>query len=273
MSGRAVVLARGLGKRMRREGPAALDADKEAAASRGLKALMPLRGRPFIDYAADSLLRAGLRSICLVIAPDADALRDQARRISAATGAEVTWAVQQEPRGTADAVLAAEAFVAGEPFVLANGDDLYPQEALGEMAGKQGPDCWLAAFERDEMVRQGNVGPERVRDFAVVAAGPDGRLLNVVEKPTDPERYAQDGRVWVSMNLYRFTADVFDACRRVRPHPERGELELTAAVADLLERGRPRFRVAFCRGGVLDLTSRGDVLSAECALAGRDLSF
>jgi dTDP-glucose pyrophosphorylase len=60
-------------------------------------------------------------------------------------------------------------------------------------------------------------------------------------------------------------------CRRVEPGP-RGELELTAAVADMVAAGRP-FRVEFCRGGVLDLTGRGDIAAVEQRLAGRVLSF
>ena len=91
---------------------------------------MPLLGRPMLDYVADSLLCAGLRHVCLVIGPDADEMREAARRIEAASGARVVCAVQQEPRGTADAVLAAEEFAAGDAFVLTNGDNLYPTAAL-----------------------------------------------------------------------------------------------------------------------------------------------
>ncbi len=274
MTEKAVVLGRGLGTRMQRRGAGVELAGEQAElADRGFKALMPLRGRPFLDYVVDSLVRAGFRRTCLVIAPDADVVREHARRTAAAAGVEVRCAVQDEARGTADAVLAAEDFVGRDPFVLCNGDNLYPDRALAGLAELDDADCWLAAFARDEMVRHGNIAPQRVKDFAVVTASEGGDLLSIVEKPPDPERYLQNGKLWVNMNLYRFTSDVFEACRAVKPDPRRGELELTAAVAGLLEADRPNFRVLFCEGGVLDLTTRADVLAVEQALAGRQLCF
>jgi dTDP-glucose pyrophosphorylase len=271
---KAVVLARGLGTRMQRSADGVqLGRDRADLAARGLKALMPLNGRPFLDYIADSLLRAGLRQICFVVAPDADLMRQGARRIQEATGAAVACAVQDEPRGTADAVLAAEGFAGGEPFVMCNGDNLYPHEALAGLARLEDEACWLVAFDRDGLVAGGNIGRERVRDFAVVTSSPSGELTGIVEKPPDPERYAVAGRLWISMNLYRFTEAVFDACRRVAPDPRRGELELTAAVGDLVRQGAAGFRVLPCTGGVFDLTTRADVPAAEKALAGRRLCF
>jgi glucose-1-phosphate thymidylyltransferase len=274
MTDRAVVLARGLGTRMQRaQSGVKLDPQKARLARRGLKMLMPVAGRPFLDYVADSLLRAGLRRICFVIAPEAEALRQHLRRIADASGAAVDWAVQPEPLGTGDAVLAAERAVWNEPFVLANADNLYPVESLRELAGVAGPECCVMAFERDALTRQGNIAPERARDFAVVTATADGRLKTIVEKPPDPEQYARDGRLWVNMNLYRFTPAIFEACRHLEPDPERGELELTAAVADLAASGEVTFRVLNGEGAVLDLTSRSDVPAAERVLAGRTLSF
>lgn len=259
---------------MQRDDPAVqLGREHAQAAQKGLKALMPLAGRPFLDYVVDSLLRAGLRQVCLVIAPDADAMRARALHIAQTAHAHIECAVQAEPRGTADAVLAAERFAGDDCFLLCNGDNLYPDEAVAAMAGKDGRECWLAAFDRDDLVRQGNIAAQRVRDFAVVSASTDGRLMGIVEKPPDPERYIRDGRLWVNMNLYRFTPAVFEACRAVTPDPQRGELELTAAVAHLREAGRTAFRVQFCRGGVLDLTSRAEIALAERILSGRKLCF
>jgi dTDP-glucose pyrophosphorylase len=74
------------------------------------------------------------------------------------------------------------------------------------------------------------------------------------------------------MNLYRFAPAVFDHCRRVEPDPVRGELELTAAVAAMVEHGA-EFHVLRSRDGVFDLTSRADVPTAERVLKGRTLSF
>ena len=79
---KAVIMARGLGTRMRAANPQAeLDSQQAAVASTGIKALMPI-GRPFIDYALGALADAGYRRVCLIIGPEHDALREYAARAS-----------------------------------------------------------------------------------------------------------------------------------------------------------------------------------------------
>ncbi len=274
---KAVILARGLGTRMRRQveegNPGGLTVEAQALAGKGAKALIPLCGRPFLDYVLGGLLAAGLRRVCLVIAPDGDELRDYAREATGRSGAEVGWAVQREPRGTADAVLAAEQFAAGEAFLMVNCDNLYPPRALAELTAREGEECWTVAFDADALGRDGNIAPERVRAFAVVVAAPDGRLVEIVEKPAQPERYKRNGRLWVGMNLYRFTPAIFEACRRIEPHPERGELELTSAVSLLARDQSVPLRVLFSDEPVLDLTSRADIPAVEALLEGRGPGF
>src|SRR6266542_906845 len=80
MSGRgiekAVILAAGLGTRMRKaDGAAPLDPEQAAAADTGVKAMIPI-GRPFLDYVISALADSGIRDICLVIGPAHDAIRD-----------------------------------------------------------------------------------------------------------------------------------------------------------------------------------------------------
>jgi len=233
---------------------------------------MPIAGRPFLDYAADSLIRAGVRELCFVIAPEADIMREHACRIAALAGVRVECAVQAEPRGTADAVLAAEEFVDGQDFLLSNGDNLYPDDALAGLAALPDGVCGLAAFDAESMANGGNIARERIRDFAVVVSDERGELDRIVEKPPNPEDYACMGRVWVSMNIFRFSARIFDACRRVELSP-RGELELPDAVAHLAAADDLEFRVLHSQGPVLDLSSRADVPGAEAVLTGSCLCF
>jgi len=272
---RVVVLAGGLGRRMRREeqGGAALSGDVARMAEQGLKGLIPMHGRPFLDYVVGSLLQAGLREICLVVPPDCEVLAGYARRTAKLTGAEITCAVQAEPRGTADALLAAEDFAGTGPFVMVNCDNLYPADALWRLARLEDRSCYVVAFESEALVREGNFAADRVRAFAAIVVGPGGELKQIVEKPPQPEVYARDGKLWVNMNLFRFTPEIFDSCRCIEPNPERGELELPTAVSHLVESGRVPVRVMLASGGVLDLTRRGDVASAERLLEGRELGF
>ena len=265
MTTKAVILAGGLGKRMRKaDGAGApLAADAARMADRGLKGLIPIRGRPFLDYVIGSLLASGLRDLCLVVPPDCDELTEYVRRTSDRTGAAIRCAVQAEPRGTADALLAASAFAGAEPFVMCNCDNLYPAEALAQVAALSDRCCCVVGFEREALLRGGNFGADRIGRFAVMVVGKGNALAEIVEKPAEPERYVRAGKLWLNMNLYRFTPEVFDACRRIKPHPERGELELTDAVSLLVAEGRVPFRVLFSAGAVVDLTGRGDIAAAE----------
>ena len=109
---KAIVLARGLGTRMRRGDPAApLDAAQADAADAGLKAMIA-DGRPFLDYVLSGLADAGARDICLVIGPEHGAIREctaqPLRRV-------LSYAIQPEARGT-DALLAAEVFAGSGGF-------------------------------------------------------------------------------------------------------------------------------------------------------------
>ena len=122
----ALVLARGLGRRMREEPGSAggtLTPDQQAAAAAGLKGMMPMSGpgrpaRPFLDYVLSELADAGFRDVALVVAPEGDGA-DPVRQYYLGVGRPVrislSFVVQTEPRGTADAVCAAADWV-GDPL-------------------------------------------------------------------------------------------------------------------------------------------------------------
>src|SRR5215216_3605649 len=103
---------------MRQEDPsAALDDAQRRAADAGVKAMMPVGGRPFLDYVLSSIADADIRRVALVVAPDHDAIRQYYRHHTPAARVELDFIVQSQPRGTADAVLAVEAWTGGRPFV------------------------------------------------------------------------------------------------------------------------------------------------------------
>ena len=171
MTTRAVILARGLGTRMRRtDGAAALSDAQAAVADTGVKGLVPV-GRPFLDYAISALADAGIRDVCLVVGPEHDALHERygSRQFSRV---RIGFAVQAEPRGTADAVLAAERWTAGEPFLVVNSDNYYPVDAMRKLAALEEPG--LVAFSREGLLNSEQISPSRVLSFAVLEL--DGRI-------------------------------------------------------------------------------------------------
>src|SRR5207237_4031329 len=116
---KAVILARGLGTRMREaDERTVLTPQQRAAADAGVKAMIAI-DRPFLDYVLSALADAGFTEVCLVVGPEHDVVRDHYER-SAPSRVRVTFAIQERPLGTADAVLAAADFIGDAAFVVLN---------------------------------------------------------------------------------------------------------------------------------------------------------
>ena len=253
---KAVIMARGLGTRMRsRDGSAPLERGQSEVADAGVKAMIPI-GRPFLDYVLSALADAGYRRACLVIGPEHGLIREYYGTESPPRRIAVEFAIQEKPLGTADAVLAAEGFAGGDLFLLLNSDNYYPVETLAAMGrlDRSG----IALFEREALVASGNIPEERVLKFAVAKAGPDGLLERIIEKPSADAVRELGLPVYVSMNCWVFSPAIFEACRRIAPSA-RGELELTDAVQYAMNTLGEPIRALTFRGSVLDLSSRADI--------------
>jgi glucose-1-phosphate thymidylyltransferase len=262
-AGKAVVLARGLGTRMREsDGTARLEPGQEEAVASGVKAMISF-GRPFLDYVLSALADAGIAEVCLVIGPEHSALRER-YTVTAPRRVRLGFAVQPEPRGTADAVLAAEEFASRDDFLVINSDNLYPVSALAALASLSEPG--VALFERDALIAGSNIPAARIASFAVCAVGADGYLKEIFEKPDQKTLAGLGPNPIVSMNCWRFSSAIFAACRRV-PLSPRGELELPMAVREAMEEG-VRFKVVRSREGVLDLSRRADIAAVAEKLRG-----
>jgi dTDP-glucose pyrophosphorylase len=265
MTARAIILARGLGTRMRSAHTVAgLTDDQRRAADAGLKAMMPIGGRPFLDYVLSSAADAGLTRIAIVVAPEHGALRHHYCTLAPPSRVTIDFVVQAEPRGTADAVLAAQRWADEHAFVVMNGDNLYPVGALAALGALGEPG--LPGFDPVDLVRTGNIPEERVRAFALVEQDARGYLTRIIEKPSASDAGRLRPAARVSMNCWRFDARIFDACRAVQPS-SRGELELPSAVSLAMARG-VEFRVLPTAGPVLDLSQRADAPDIARRLSG-----
>ena len=267
---KAVVLARGVGSRMRQpDGASHLTSAQRSAASSGHKALMPVGSgtpRPFLDFVLSSLANAGCADVCLVVAPDPDAVRDHFNT-SRPARVRLSFAVQERPLGTANALLAAEGFAHGDPFLAMNADNLYPVDVLRALVKLSGPG--LPAFERDDLVTKSGFPFDRVSGFALLEVDSGGWLKKIVEKP-DLSRIDRNGpRALLSMNVWRFDSRIFDACRDV-PISARDEYELPEAVALAMTRGMT-FEAVRAVGPVLDLSRRADVAEVSRRLAATEI--
>jgi glucose-1-phosphate thymidylyltransferase len=281
---KAVLLARGLGSRMKQDtSGAALSPSQAAAALAGAKGMMPIGNpstalragpsttlgtggfaRPFLDFVLSALADAGCTDICVVVAPDHGVIRDYYNGAGTPARVRISYAVQGIANGTARAVQAAQEFAGRDPFLVLNSDNLYPAHVLRALADLDEPG--LPGYERDALVQESGFPPDRVNGFAAIEIDDEGYLRRIIEKPGGAYFEAAGPRALLSMNVWRFDERIFSACRDV-PLSARGEYELPEAVGLAIGRG-VKFRVVRAAGAVLDLSRPGDVSLVSERLSG-----
>ena len=270
---KAVLLARGLGSRMKQEGDVALTAVQAAAAAAGAKGMMPIApsttlgtstARPFLDYVLSALADAGCTRVCFVVAPDHDAIREYYEGPGKPARLTIDYAVQPIADGTARAVQTAQPFAGRDPFLVLNSDNLYPAAILRRLIDLDGPG--LPAYDVEAPVNESGFPRERVVGFAAIEIDARGLLTRIVEKPGRDYYDAVGSRALISMNVWRFDERIFDACRDV-PLSARGEYELPEAVGLAIARG-VGFQTFRASGAVLDLSRRSDIALVTTRLAG-----
>ncbi|AZZ42809.1 nucleotidyltransferase family protein [Acidipropionibacterium jensenii] len=259
---RAVIMARGLGTRMRKAAEGVVLADGQAAAAAaGVKAMITLNDRPFLDHVISTLADVGYDEICLVIGPEHQMIRDyyDGQHTSRVT---ISYAVQAEPLGTADAIAAAESFAGEDRVLVINSDNFYPGRAVAQLAGV--PASATLGFSKRAMIAESNIDPDRIAAFALLRADADHQLAEIIEKPAPEVVAAAGDDALVSMNCFLLTPRIFEACRRI-DKSARGEYEIVDAVRWMVRHGE-RFDVVPVEAGVLDMSNRGDIAAMEAAL-------
>jgi bifunctional UDP-N-acetylglucosamine pyrophosphorylase/glucosamine-1-phosphate N-acetyltransferase len=189
----AVILAAGEGTRIR---PLSASLPKP---------MLPVADRPLAAHAADAAASAGAGELLFVVGYEADAVRDYFGEEHA--GVPVSYAVQREQAGTADAVRAAAEYLDG-PFAVLNGDNLYDPAGI-EALFEAGP----------------AVGAHRVKDprnYGVLSTEGD-TVTDIVEKPADPPTDLANTGAYLFPEAARDWLDV--------PESERGEREITDVLA------------------------------------------
>jgi UTP--glucose-1-phosphate uridylyltransferase len=244
------------------------------------KELLPVVDRPALQYIVEEAARAGLAEVLMVTGRNKAAIEDffdrnpeleaalekkgDADRLAAVQAstdvAQVHFVRQGEARGLGHAVLQAAAFVGDEPFAVLLGDDLIDardhllEQMLEVQAQHGGSVIALLDVGRENIDKYGAVAVEDAEGDVVTVTG-------LVEKPPveeAPSSLAIIGR-------YVLAPEVFDALRGTAPG-RGGEIQLTDALAALVERGEPVHGVVF-RGRRYDTGDRLDYLKAVIRLA------
>jgi glucose-1-phosphate thymidylyltransferase len=184
------------------------------------KQLVPVANKPVLFYGIEALVEAGVKEIGIIIAPETgDEIREAAGDGSQ-FGAEITYIVQDEPAGLAHAVLTAEEFIGGSPFVMYLGDNLLADGLRGLVASfrESEPDALILLTPVSDPSSYG------------VAELDGDHVVRLVEKPKDPPSNL------ALVGVYLFQPAIFDAARALEPS-WRGELEITEAIQSLIEDG------------------------------------
>ncbi len=211
------------------------------------KQLLPIYNKPLIYYPLSILMLAGIRDILIITTPKnlssfQDLLRDGSH-----WGLSFEYAVQNEPRGIADAFILGQDFINHEPVCLILGDNIFYGEGL-----------WKLMQESAKLSKGAMIFGYRVHDpsrHGIVEFDEKGKIISLEEKPEVPRSlYAVPG-------LYFYDAQVVDIASNLKPS-QRGELEITDLNRVYLEQDQLRLEV-FGRGiAWLDAGTHATLLQA-----------
>jgi glucose-1-phosphate thymidylyltransferase len=191
------------------------------------KQLVPVANKPVLFYGIEAMAQAGIEEVGIIIAPDTGPEIEAAAGDGSRFGVRINYVVQDEPAGLAHAVLTAEEFLGGSPFVMYLGDNLL-QGGISDLVAafrEHGPEALILLTPVADPENYG------VAELAPAQAGQaTRRVVRLVEKPVQP---ATDLAL---VGVYMFTARIHEAARAIRPSA-RGELEITDAIQHLVDAG------------------------------------